>query len=178
MGVGSSIDGKKQGTWTWFYPEGPKNATENYKDDLLDGPSVHFYKNGKKKQEEHWEEGVLTGPAKYFYDTGILKREGNYDPYGYSGFWKNYHENGVIKSQGNYFQGMLKGKWEFFDEGSHLVKTNTYPDEGSADPNTFYLTYFGKNGNVLMEGEMHNGQKKGTWIFYKSNGKEKERIDY
>ncbi len=178
MGLGSTSEGKKHGKWIWFYPSGSKNAVESYKNDLLDGPSIHFFENGKKKLEEHWENGVLTGPAKYYYDSGILKREGNYDAYGYAGFWKNYHENGMLKSQGSYFRGMLSGKWEFFDESSRLIKTNLYSDEGSPDPTIFYLTYYGKNGRVLMEGDMVNGKKNGTWIFYKPNGKEKERIDY
>ena len=40
---GLLVNGAKNGTWVYFYPNGKKNAVESYREGFLDGKVTYYY---------------------------------------------------------------------------------------------------------------------------------------
>jgi len=53
------------------YIDGYFIKSEQYKNDLKDGPTIEWHKNGKKYKEMNYKNGVLHGLATYWYKNGI-----------------------------------------------------------------------------------------------------------
>ena len=46
-------NGKKDGLWKYWYPEGQKSSEAHYKDGTLMGPHIIWHENGQMKNKEH-----------------------------------------------------------------------------------------------------------------------------
>lgn len=195
---GYTQNGLIDGIWTtyqpWGYPKsitsyknGKKNGMrietngmggvamlENYKDDLLEGPTriysrearemeVIFYSKGKRHgmYKKNYEDGKPQELANYNYD----KRDGKSIWYGPSGHpavqyeFRNdvkegesaiYFGDGTVKEQGSYSNDLQTGLWKEFYE----------------------------NGNLKAEGKYEKGEKTGEWKEYDEAGKYLKTVKY
>ncbi len=140
--------GKKEGTWTWYYPKGNILIQDNYVDGQKEGLYIEYDENKKvivkgnyleDKEEGQWsranndfiEEGKYTdgkreGAWKGYYKNGKPTYECNYADNNYDGKYICYWENGRIKEQGIYQLGLRNGTWRKFDQMGNLFLIVTY----------------------------------------------------
>ena len=58
---GKHINGKRDGMWVSFYPNGFKQSENNYIDNILNGNSIAYYKDGKIRYKGFYLEGKKHG---------------------------------------------------------------------------------------------------------------------
>ena len=59
---GLFVEGKRQGTWRWWYEDGKQLKSQvEWKDDAPDGTAFGWYKLGTKKSESQWSAGKKHG---------------------------------------------------------------------------------------------------------------------
>jgi hypothetical protein len=113
------MNGLKQGVWREFWPNGDLKSETSYLDNLksgleiiwydtpdcveqesyykenkLDGESVHYSKKCRKDFIENYKKGVKEGPEIEYYSNGVLKAEGFYKKGSLDGFYKVYDRKG------------------------------------------------------------------------------------
>ena len=54
-------DGKKTGTWVFYFSNGKKQSSGNYVDGKKHGLWTFFYEDGKTKQKEYFHENLRSG---------------------------------------------------------------------------------------------------------------------
>lgn len=159
-------NGKKQGAWIFYYPDGTKES---------EGSFLHDEK---------------TGLWKFYYQSGVLKQEGSYARNKISGFWKWYSETGVLRKEENYVGGKKNGKSIQYDEQKQIIIQGVYVDDkqhgewlyktGDITTNAVYdygdktktwESYFTINGKLQFKGLYYMGQPKGKHVYYYNNGK-------
>lgn len=79
MTEGNFASGKRNGIWRTWYEDGAKNSESNYLNDKLNGSYMQWYKNGKVKQTGNYIEDKRDGIHQYFDTTGVLVEEKLYD---------------------------------------------------------------------------------------------------
>jgi len=69
-GYGNVINGKRDGHWTFWYPNGHKQSEGQYKKDIVDGVWKNYYESGKLFYIAEYKEGTptATGVWKAFYE--------------------------------------------------------------------------------------------------------------
>jgi hypothetical protein len=50
-------NGKKDGLWTYWYPEGQKSSEAHYKDGVENGVTTCWYQNSQQLSEKHYKDG-------------------------------------------------------------------------------------------------------------------------
>src|SRR5688500_18058120 len=67
---------KRNGLWTYWYPNGNKWSECEYKEGLKHGRTTVWYENGKKRYEGYYTEDKKSGEWKYWDEAGnLLKTE-------------------------------------------------------------------------------------------------------
>lgn len=131
-----------------------------------------FYRTGKKLR------------TFYLLGTDSTKRVGPY---------RVYHENGEIRQRGTYKNGQKIGAWvslsdkrtltdscffndagniqgfarSWFPEGQLMDSAYFHPDSAGRAK---YLAFY-QDGKIRGEGQLHNEDKEGRWVFYYPSGK-------
>jgi len=97
--TGSWFAGKKQGEWTWYYP------------------------NGQVSRIEHWAEGEMDGPYLEYAPYGGTAVEGGYAAGKPDGKWTWWREDGTVERTGGYLDGEKHGEWMEYDpQGRPLTR--------------------------------------------------------
>lgn len=127
-------DGRKEGKWTKYYPNGKVEHTLTFQNNKLDGLAVFYYKNGKRKEEGIWKKNRWVGDYKYYYKNGNLRNEWKYNETGKrTGVQRYYYKNGQVKIEGAWENGQESGPLvEFYDDGS--IKRERFFAAGKLDP--------------------------------------------
>lgn len=89
-------DGKLNGEWKEFYPDGTLKSLVHYKDDYMYGHCERYYENGQKMEEGEYEHCKETGMWIYWYENGNKKEEGSYEDAKKVGLWKYWDIDGNI----------------------------------------------------------------------------------
>ncbi len=162
-------DGKKEGEWIVYYPNGNIKTKSFYKNNRIYGPVITYYKNGKIREQGTWKGNKWVGEYRYYYENGQLKylwyfnqsgkREGK-QVYYYDngqkyveGTWsegkengqiKEYYPNGQLHKISNWKNGLQNGKYvEYYDTGDLMMKK--YYIAGKEDSTkTKYYAYVAK----------------------------------
>ena len=75
---GGMKDGKMDGAWTAFFPDGRVQSHGTFKDGERTGAAQVFYANGNKYQEGFYKNGKHCGKWKFYDEQGILIKEVDY----------------------------------------------------------------------------------------------------
>lgn len=171
---GILTDGQKEGCWTYFYPDGTKNATECYQNGILLGQVKNYDFHGNLISLENFVDGMESDSAFYYYSSGQVKRKGVYAQGLYDGEWLTYYENGGLKQKGSYLNGMPHGQWIFYNEEGMLTHEGHYKKAKESG----YWKIYSDKGYLELAGEMYNGKRIGVWREYNKRGKVKKTIGY
>ncbi|WP_291259472.1 toxin-antitoxin system YwqK family antitoxin [Fusobacterium sp.] len=99
------LNGKANGKWLTFYPNGNLKSIENWKNGKLFGKFVLYQENGNK-----------------IFETVYLNGKDN-------GKYLLFHKNGVLQVQGTFSNGIPKGTWKYYNKSGKLVGKAVYPDK-------------------------------------------------
>ena len=104
---GSFKNGKKEGSWLWYWSTGQLAKKGNYKNGKWNGAWVTYFKNGKLWSKGNYKNDVNEGAWAYYYDNGQLSAKGNFKNGRREGTWVNYNEDGTMweRLSGTYKDG-------------------------------------------------------------------------
>lgn len=168
--------GRRQGTWTDFYP------------------------NGQKRYEGQFKNDKCKGTFRYYDQQGNLQATNEFDKSGEKCLNKTYAPNGRMVATGYYVNQKKEGEWKYFDKDSGqllLAEDNKggkvdgwsrlyNPVSGKLAEETQYVEgqpeglchKYSDTGVLQMECRYHNGQLEGPCKTYYPNTALKEEGQY
>ena len=189
--------GLKQGFWSKVYPNGSKAYEVYFRNDKPIGEYKRYHENGKLSaflnydNKGEWadakfydEEGKLIAIGKYhyklkhgnwtYYKDSLKILEDNYKEGKRDGVAKAYYENGKVSDERNFVNDVENGVWrQYYESGK--IRLETRIDSGVR--NSVYYVYY-ETGKLEIRGKYKKDHMDGEWIYYDTDGKEKERIKY
>lgn len=183
--------GRRQGAWKTYTPEGVLKFEGQFKDDKPFGTFTYYYADGKKRAVTTFEEGGKAHTEVYSKE-GKKIADGNYIDKKRDGLWQFYSDfDGALISEEHYKDGQKEGEMINYypDNGKIAEKVNfvkdwedgpyyQYFEDGKIAAQGTYKAgmlvgdykFFFMNGKVQLEGKYLNGQKEGDWHYYDKEG--------
>jgi hypothetical protein len=149
-GAGEYLDGRRDGTWRWTWPDGTTREERTYKAGVLDGVVRTFYEGGAKQLEERYRDGKPDGTWRWWHAGGATAleaecRDGRLDG-AVTGWHANgrkavacryadgklagrlqaWHADGALAAEGEFENGKRNGRWSSWDETGRLITDETY----------------------------------------------------
>ncbi len=160
-------DGKKQGVWKEFYPDGKVKKEMYYIHGILNGMYKEYaptgqlvkaimYKYGQPEEINPSVQKEIT-QKQSFYPSGKLKS---------SGFFK--HDSIPVGVHKEYDEAGNVTVVKIYDDSGHLRGVGMFDKLGrkTGEWKEYYPT-----GEIKAKGKYKKGKKYGKWIFYYRNGK-------
>lgn len=108
---GSYKNGRKEGLWTKYYPNGSKQSEIIYKSGRPDGKFKLYYENGNVEEEGSWVNRLYSGSFKRYYEDGTIEQEKTFDGNGKAkGKVTYYYPNGQKELEFTTSNGKETGK--------------------------------------------------------------------
>lgn len=92
---GDYLNGKRDGSWVVYNPNGNIKSIESYRYGLKHGVAVYTDAQGNIVRNENYVSGTLSGDYKIFENRKVTE-EGTYEAGKLSGMLKKYYPNGNI----------------------------------------------------------------------------------
>lgn len=166
---GEIRDGKREGLWEFYYPDGKLMARENYSGGRLHGRSVSFYPDGVIAQTENWENDLLEDSAFYFHPNGRLHRRGIYRAAMYEGLWLTWYPDGRPEQAGTYRHGLPEGEFTNWFPNGNRKETGRY-QAGKQDGQFVFYTE-GRKELIELLAQYCSGVPCGVWVWYDKKGR-------
>ena len=94
--LGDFKDGKPEGIWTTFFPDGKPRWKGRKKNGLNDGEFTLWYPDGRRKMEGFYKEGKKQGRSVSWHPNGEKWQEQWHQNGTPSGVWKTWNAEGVL----------------------------------------------------------------------------------
>ena len=164
---GMDKQGRKQGLWKEFYPDGSLKWAGTYKNDIKNGYFKYYDQEGNLEKIDKYVDGILQEdpPELAVYDIRT-----------------DYYPDGSIKVLGSYKNGVAEGVRREYDkngkiEDSYLMYRGSVIGHGIIDESGLrqgpWKEYY-TEGPLKAEGTYKNNVRIGLWKFYHLNGKLEE----
>ena len=95
-------NGKPDGKWVTFFPNGALKSIENWKDGKLNGKYVIHQENGLKVMQTSYINGNDNGDYFLYHENGNLQVRGYFKNGIPTGTWKYYYSDGKLKGKAVY----------------------------------------------------------------------------
>ncbi len=121
---GKIQDGKMQGQWRTYYPDGKLKSIIPYVDDKIQGVAYFYYDNNENilRAEVAFSNDLPNGIYKEYHTNGAQKALLNYKNGILDGDAEFYYKTGALKIKGHYKKGKKHGKWIFYDKNGKKIK--------------------------------------------------------
>jgi antitoxin component YwqK of YwqJK toxin-antitoxin module len=164
------FNGKPDGKWLKFHPEGQKIFEQEYEDGLAIGHWQEWHENGQQWKDESYESGLKNGTARHWRTDGAIVFDGKYKNDKKDGDWVYYyHVLDKKKSMGRYVMGKKEGQWfNFFENEFGESTVNIIDSDGKKV----------EVSNLSSQVNYKNGVLDGTYIEWDESGKEIINGDY
>ena len=184
----TKMNGKKNGSWKTFWPNGKIKTSGTYEDDQPVGLWLFFRENGDKEQEGKYDRGELDGLWIWWHATGDIHRKEEYSNGALNGLFVELDTLGQSLVKGWYENGEREGFWRIsvnddLIEGRYLfgqkdsVWTESYGDGSPRFRGEFAFgqpvgkhKYFHPSGAKAEEGKYESGVKHKKWRTYDQKG--------
>jgi len=155
---GGIKNGKRNGVWRFYNPNGILTGENTYVDDDQSGPQKTYYSNGKINTVYYCDSNKTNGLYKEYYKDGQLKSQSWFINNLQQGRYYNYYKNGKIHSTG------------YLDASKNVGTINYFYSNGNPDMDQVYnddnilvaIKQYDSNGNVLDSATLPNGNGKYT----------------
>jgi hypothetical protein len=107
---GQFVDGRPDGTWTRWHPD------------------------GRLVWKAAYRRGVLHGESSRYHGAGALAERMVYDAGRAEGSSTAWHENGRVRELGSWSAGQRHGTWQWFDEEGRLVRVEQWQSGARSGP--------------------------------------------
>lgn len=167
VGKGITLEnGKKQGAWIFYYPDGTKESEGLFSNNEKTGLWKFYYPSGTIKQEGSFTRNKISGFWKWYSETGVLRKEEQYAGGKKNGLSIQYNEQKQIIVQGEYIDDKQHGVW-IYKTGDIITKAvYEYGDKTKT-----WESHYSSNGKLQYKGSYYMGQPKGKHLYYYNNGK-------
>ena len=179
------FNGKPDGKWLKFHPDGQKISEQEYEDGLAIGHWKEWHENNQQWKDESYEDGRQHGKAIHWRTDGAIVFEGQFDSDKKEGDWiYYYHAHGKKKSMGGYKRDKKHGEWFNFYENEFGDSTITLSNSDGKEREIKNLssrvnykdgqldgtyTEWDESGKEIINGEYKNGKPVGEWTWYYTN---------
>lgn len=136
--------GRRQGTWTDFYP------------------------NGQKRYEGQFKNDKCKGTFRYYDQQGNLQATNEFDKSGNKCLNKTYAPNGRMVATGFYVNQKKEGEWKYFDKDSGQLLLSEDNKGGKVDG--WSRLYNPVSGKLAEETQYVGGQPEGLCHKYSDTG--------
>lgn len=104
---GSFVDGKAEGTWTWWYQNGEKMMEGVFVNGNRNGTWITWYDNGTKKSQAMYKDDKLEGSFTSWYRNGKINHQGNYEADKLEGLQHYYDTAGILLEEKIFNEGKI-----------------------------------------------------------------------
>jgi antitoxin component YwqK of YwqJK toxin-antitoxin module len=115
-------NGKKQGFWRYFWPNGDLKYEVYYEQGEKEGLEISYY-DGQDciEYSNTYNKGMLDGPRVMFYPNCSARVEEMYKNGLKDGYERNFDQTGVLLTEGNFSKGELDGSYAHFDKKGYVT---------------------------------------------------------
>lgn len=166
---GSYTEGKVNGAYKLFHPNGKLRILATHKDDELHGLFEKYNQEGALIESVNYEDGEYEGVYKSFYpySSDAVEYEVNYEKGKIVGDIKLYYPNNILKEQIQMNEGLRNGVYKrYFNTGLLEIEKKYIAGELSGE----YIEYH-INGEVYSKGMYADDMATGEWKTFYPNGK-------
>ncbi len=118
-------DGKRNGTWTEYHPNGLVRTITSYVDGKKEGLFVELTDNGQLKKRVYYHNNMRHGEYKEF-NYASVKEERIYQFDKLEGTVKIFYDNGKVMEEGSYKNGTRDGISKWYDKEGKPTITYEY----------------------------------------------------
>jgi uncharacterized protein len=126
MSKGHYLDGRKEGTYEYYYENGEPKALETYTNDQM-LTEKRWFENGHLNMEANYENGMLEGILKKYFDNGQLMLEQEYVKDKKHGKYTSYYSNGNLCNEGFYMNDEPKGDMKYYRQDGSFDHVKNFP---------------------------------------------------
>jgi antitoxin component YwqK of YwqJK toxin-antitoxin module len=111
------MNGKKQGFWRYFWPNGDLKYEVYYDNGEKEGLEIKYFDEQDCIEFSNtYLKGVLNGPSVSFFPNCSTKTEEIYQGGQKNGYERNFDQNGILLTEGQFAKGELVGSYAHFDK--------------------------------------------------------------
>jgi antitoxin component YwqK of YwqJK toxin-antitoxin module len=174
---GEEIDGKKHGTWKWFYDNGQLEKQGEYEHGRPFGHFYFYYPNGQESANGRYEnDDYRLGDWIWHFEDGTINQYGTYVEGKLHGPYQwNHQSNGAPSTIGAFHHGERDGKWVWTSPEGAVTYEMQY-DKGKKNG---YERKYSADGKILIyDKHWKNGQLHGDYLVNDENGNLIEQASY
>ena len=166
------IDGKLQGQYLRYHPNGDLDLSLFYKDNKPDGLYTWYYDSGNRvRSTQVFTDGERNSPLTVYYRDGMIKHIFGYSHDKMAGDIVSYYPNGQKQEEMHLGRPdtqdpALNGLVRFYYENGQISESFSYVNLKLEGP---YRAYF-PDGRVRREGQFSQGRRTGRWSTYEKDG--------
>lgn len=127
MATGKYINQLKDSTWLYYSEEeGTLASEEFYVNGRMDGVWKIYYPDGKVAEETSYSNDLKEGPWMQYFTDGSVKQKASHSADKLEGAFIVYHLNGKVEVSGTYLNDDKHGTWVYLTDLGELVKKEEY----------------------------------------------------
>lgn len=168
-------EGVKDGISLQFDRKGKLTLMENYRNNLLNGPTIYYGQYTESPMSEtNFANGKKNGQVRQYYDNAKLQEDSHYINDQKNGYSRWFNKNGRMIAEYHYKDGNFDGLQKTFFENDSIQSTTNYTNNKMSGE---YREYY-RNGRVKISGKYLDGLKEGTWTEFNEIGKVEKTTKY
>jgi antitoxin component YwqK of YwqJK toxin-antitoxin module len=160
---GNRLNFKLDSTWNFYREDSTLERSITYSEDIKNGPERLYGKRNNVLEEYQNKNGIRDGAAKYFYETGELRKTLTFINNKEEGKSLEYDKDGRIITLITYRNGFIYAEEKINRVDANGKRTGIWRD--------LY-----QNGQVQEDGNWSNGLRNGVFKFYSRKG-ELEKLE-
>lgn len=146
------LDGKQEGTETYYYPSGKVAAVGEFIGDDPNGEFIQYFEDGSFYAISNYANAKLNGKQIVYYPSGQTLSEKIYINDSVHGLVTYYYSDGQTNYSANYNMGVENGSYKYFRENGQL-----WTEKIRVDGLLISVTTFSETGEELDNGTLENG---------------------
>jgi antitoxin component YwqK of YwqJK toxin-antitoxin module len=128
---GNYVNGRKEGTWTKFFPDGGVQLKGTYNNNRPQGTYTRYYPNGKIAEQGDFQANGYKGLLLRYHENGQLAYRANFNNQGQeSGKVSYYHPNGKLALSYTVKNGQVQGQVARYNTSGQLQNSFVVSPEG------------------------------------------------
>jgi antitoxin component YwqK of YwqJK toxin-antitoxin module len=114
------------GSYTEYFDDGSLKMELHLKDGKPEGTYVVYHPNGKTAEVRAYYKGLFHGEWRVYDTDGNLLSAATYKDGKKDGPWRVWNGRGVLRFEMFYIRGRRTGVWRSWDDGGNLLSEETY----------------------------------------------------
>ena len=128
---GNYVNGRKEGVWTKFFPNGGVQLKGTYNNNRPQGSYTRYYPNGKIAEQGDFQANGYKGLLLRYHENGQLAYRANFNNQGQeSGKVSYYHPNGKLALSYTVKNGQVQGQVARYNTSGQLQNSFVVGPEG------------------------------------------------